>query len=526
MRIVVIRGTPREVGVQLGQVAEPVFAGYLKKARIWKKLQPWKDSKYLKLIADHVKKTFPFIWDMIEGMAEALHMDPMDILLHNCRGDLMHTTDAEGCTSGSVSTVSNMPKHGGRWITHNEDGDPKMLNHCFIADITMTFEDDSAFPWQQKLGHVGFCYPGSLPGHTYSANRRGLVQTINNIRIKHMSASIADAAVEAGQITQVGLPRMVVSLAVMSCSCIDHARDVLRNYQPIGAFHYLLSCVCDKEEKIWSIESTPMYCSELDVTAVTSHSNDNLTQGQDEMATEWYAHANHLEHRTVSQRHPGLPYFRTAFPSETAHIVIASALEDQRKNEAGAAAAVDTSAMPPVPPPQPSVKTPPPAVGDDFPTNHEITTSSSWNRQERCDQLTAQFKADKQPATSLLDIMFDGKGSGKTAPAWTEATGGKGEAQYPILRTVTISTVFFTLIRGNPDDIAAAAAAAAGAASTPYAQPPASRSRASSGAVLPDAMLLPQPELPGVVMRVYRYRKAGRDNFLEMKIPVYLPEEL
>ena len=89
-----------------------------------------------------------------------------DALLWNCRGDLHKTTD--GCTSAALKSAD-----GTRWIGHNEDGDPYLYGRCHLVDVAL---DDAP-------GYLGF-YPGSLPGHTFGANRAGLVQTINNLRAR------------------------------------------------------------------------------------------------------------------------------------------------------------------------------------------------------------------------------------------------------------------------------------------------------------------------------------------------------
>ena len=83
-----------------------------------------------------------------------------DALLWNCRGDLLHKT-TDGCTSAALKSAD-----GTRWIGHNEDGDPYLYGRCHLVDVAL---DDAP-------GYLGFYYPGSLPGHTFGANRAGLVE--------------------------------------------------------------------------------------------------------------------------------------------------------------------------------------------------------------------------------------------------------------------------------------------------------------------------------------------------------------
>ena len=58
-------------------------------------------------------------------------------------------------------------------IAHNEDGPPELDGHC--RWLTVTQANGTKFST--------FHYPGMLPGHTFSVNSHGLVQTINNIRV-------------------------------------------------------------------------------------------------------------------------------------------------------------------------------------------------------------------------------------------------------------------------------------------------------------------------------------------------------
>ena len=119
-------------------------------------------------LAAQAGAALPAVWEEFEGLAEGLDMPLADALLWNCRGDLLHKT-TDGCTSAALKSAD-----GTRWIGHNEDGDPYLYGRCHLVDVAL---DDAP-------GYLGFYYPGSLPGHTFGANRAGLVQTINNLRAR------------------------------------------------------------------------------------------------------------------------------------------------------------------------------------------------------------------------------------------------------------------------------------------------------------------------------------------------------
>lgn len=243
-RLVQISGTRYQVGVALGQLARPLMATYLEQSSTWRALQPWKSNAYLQELSTHIKRTFPKIWEELQGMADGLQMQPDDVLLWNCRGDLLQQTH-DGCTS-----IALYGTNGNRWIAHNEDGDPFLFNKCHIVDIK---PDDAP-------GYVSFYYPGSLPGHTFAANRAGLIQTINNLRA-HARGT--------------GVPRMVLARAVLDCSTLDQAVTLLRDTARSGAFHHTLGSVTSPD--LISVEAIPGRCSVLPL----AHS---------------YGHANHLMH--------------------------------------------------------------------------------------------------------------------------------------------------------------------------------------------------------------------------------------
>ena len=163
-----IAGTRRQVGQALGKLARPLMSAYLDQSETWETLRPWRGHPYLDALAAQARAALPAVWEEFEGLAEGLDMPLADALLWNCRGDLLHKT-TDGCTSAALKSAD-----GTRWIGHNEDGDPYLYGRCHLVDVAL---DDAP-------GYLGFYYPGSLPGHTFGANRAGLVQTINNLRAR------------------------------------------------------------------------------------------------------------------------------------------------------------------------------------------------------------------------------------------------------------------------------------------------------------------------------------------------------
>ncbi|WIP01106.1 C45 family autoproteolytic acyltransferase/hydrolase [Bordetella pertussis] len=243
-----ITGTRRQTGQALGKLARPLMATYLEQSTVWAALRPWRGHAYLEALAHEASQALPEIWDELEGLAEGLRMPLVDILLWNCRGDLLHKT-SDGCTS-----IAWRGDEDTRWIAHNEDGDPFLYGRCHMVDVR---PDDAP-------GYISFYYPGSLPGHTFAANRAGLVQTINNMRIRQRHA---------------GVPRMLLARAVLDCATLDDALAVLRDHPRAGGFHHTLGAA--GEPRLYSVEASPAACSIGEVARGNGHANHLVHPGSE-----------------------------------------------------------------------------------------------------------------------------------------------------------------------------------------------------------------------------------------------------
>ncbi len=235
-----ISGSRREVGRALGEHARPVLAEYWAQSPTWRALQVWRGHPHVDALARCAREALPAIWAELEGLAEGLGQPFDDVFLWHCRGDLLSTTD-DGCT-----TVALRGADGTRWIGHNEDGDPWLRGRCSMVE---------AMP-EGAPGLVSFCYPGSLPGHAFGMNRRGLVQTINNLRLVGL---------------HVGVPRMLLARAVLDCATLEDAVDLLRDVPRAGAFHHTLGAAGDP--RVWSVEVAPSIVSAEEIRAPFGHAN-------------------------------------------------------------------------------------------------------------------------------------------------------------------------------------------------------------------------------------------------------------
>ena len=241
----VISGSPYEIGFGLGVLARPVINAYMNQSAAWKAVSEWRGSGYVRDLRQIAEEACPDAIAELDGMAAGMGWMKEDVFLWNCRGELIHNAP-DGCTTLAARSSRE------RFVAHNEDGDPYLRDKCSLVDIRPA----------GKPGFVSFYYPGSLPGHTFAVNRAGVVQAINNLRIKR---------------PQLGVPRMVLCRAVLDTSSLDDATYELSRHARASGFHHTLGCVGD--ERILSVEATVARCSIENVERLSGHANHLIHKG-------------------------------------------------------------------------------------------------------------------------------------------------------------------------------------------------------------------------------------------------------
>ncbi|MFZ1470799.1 MAG: C45 family peptidase, partial [Paracoccaceae bacterium] len=216
---VAIQGGPRAIGLALGAAGRAAVHGQLLPSAIWHLVNDPRHADRLARMAATVQTRHPAIWAEIEGLAEGLALPVAQVFAWNCRGDLLASAP-DGCTT--VMLPGDAPV-----LAHNEDGLPFFRGAAVVAD---------AAP-DQAPGFRAFCYPGSIPGHTFAFTDAGLVQTVNNMRLTGVEPEI---------------PRMVLGRAVLGAPCLNAALTVLKEAPPSGGFHFALTHV--KDRRILSVE--------------------------------------------------------------------------------------------------------------------------------------------------------------------------------------------------------------------------------------------------------------------------------
>lgn len=236
-----IAGTPREIGRAIGIAGREAVHRHLPSSAYFQAMTGPTHAEAVAQMARATQGRFPHIWEEIEGLAEGLEMPVDKVFAWNCRGDLLARVP-DGCTTVMVPGESPV-------LAHNEDGLPFFRGACFIAEVS-----PPAAPTFRA-----FCYPGSIPGHTFAFNDAGLAQTVNNIRLTGVTPEI---------------PRMVLGRAVIASRSLDQAAAILRDNPGSGGFHFSLASTADR--RILSVEFGGGEVSVKEITATSAHANHAL----------------------------------------------------------------------------------------------------------------------------------------------------------------------------------------------------------------------------------------------------------
>jgi len=241
LRAVRIAGSPHDMGLALGRAGRAAVHDVLCPLDYWAAVtHPAHDAAVARM-ATRTKAVVPSIYQELQGLAGGLGLPFRQVMAWNCRGDLMSNVP-DGCTT--VQFPGDVPV-----IAHNEDGLPEFRGHAFMIDAAPL--DAPEF--------TAVCYPGSIPGHTFAMTGAGLVQAVNNLRLRDVSPQI---------------PRMVVGRAVLACGSVGDALDILSRENQCGGFHFTLAQVGDGG--IHSIEfgGGAAVCRQIDTPS--AHANHAL----------------------------------------------------------------------------------------------------------------------------------------------------------------------------------------------------------------------------------------------------------
>ncbi|MCD8504465.1 MAG: C45 family peptidase [Burkholderiaceae bacterium] len=233
-----LSGTHHEVGAALGRFGAKALHHYAQISPGWKHIMRFRQHPMVQSMQELVREHHPQYWAELQGMAQGLEMPFEDVFVWNCRGDLW-AWGPDGCTTVQQPGAQTL-------LAHNEDGDPLFAGHCGIAHIQAGLD----------IAFTAFVYPGSIPGHTFGANAKGLCMTVNNLRTLHAKP---------------GVPRMIVTRQLISLPTIASATLYLRSIDPAGGFHVTLGQA--GTDTLTSIEFTNRHTSIINVSEPAGHAN-------------------------------------------------------------------------------------------------------------------------------------------------------------------------------------------------------------------------------------------------------------
>ncbi|MEB7279252.1 C45 family peptidase [Enterobacter asburiae] len=291
-----IRGSAFAVGQALGAFGREAWHAKLTQTALWQTVTAMKDVEQTRSMRSLVQSQYPLIWQELEGLAEGLEAPFDEVFAWNCRGDLVRST-SDGCT-----TVAGSTAEGELIIAHNEDGFPQLRHDCAIVSIT---PDDG-------LAFTSFAYPGSICGHTFAVNEKGVVNTVNNIRALHRP---------------LGIPRQVLARAALNAATLDEAISILTTEPRAGAFHHTVGQMGDS--RLFSVEATGTGCSVMPLREVFAHANHLIhpqldaveqvitdsSRSRQQRLNAWLETQSHLDGAAalgiLSEQHdPALPIYR------------------------------------------------------------------------------------------------------------------------------------------------------------------------------------------------------------------------
>ena len=257
LKLIEASGDAYSVGRMIGEaIADTVQRVTVNNVEFLDAERRWAGTNYLDQLMAAARREFPVYVRELEGMADGMGVAFERVFLWNCRGDINWPDDispaiavglAEGCTTLIIPPIAGKPAT----IAHNEDGSGDYYGHCFWVSVMPDNEP----------GFESFLYPGMMPGHTMGANRAGIVQTINNMRVHDLKP---------------GVPRHFICRAILGCTSMDDALDLLRRDDRASGFHHNLGSA--REQRLVSAEAPASGCAIREITDKPSaHANHLVT---------------------------------------------------------------------------------------------------------------------------------------------------------------------------------------------------------------------------------------------------------
>lgn len=238
------QGSPFDIGLALGRQGRRAVGDKLLQHSLWRRITGPGYTRQVERMLETTSERLPWVMDEIRGLAEGLALPVEDVFAWNCRGDLLASCP-DGCTT--VLLPGSEP-----CIAHNEDGLPLFEGDAFMASVTP----------RNQAAFMAFCYPGSIPGHTFALTEAGVVQAVNNLRFTEVSPHI---------------PRMVLGRAMLAEPSVEAIIALLKQAPASGGFHFTLAQLGRPTLHSVEVGGGDVSCRTVDESAV--HANHALHHG-------------------------------------------------------------------------------------------------------------------------------------------------------------------------------------------------------------------------------------------------------
>lgn len=234
MDYIKLKGTPHEIGVQLGKYSGNAIRYRMKELGISRNLMR-RAKPDLEVVDELCREKYPDQIEEIVGLAEGSGLDYWLMLLMNCPEIRK--------ARGGCSTIAVVGKE--TTLFHNEDGDkfdrPK---DGFLARI-----DDG------KVQYTSFFYPGELAGVAYNWNSFGLYQSMD-----YVVPIRKDLAM---------VPRYFAANSIVKKRTIEEAIKTLKGVRDASGSHFYIG----KGSRIVSVETANGKISINQVEGTDYHTN-------------------------------------------------------------------------------------------------------------------------------------------------------------------------------------------------------------------------------------------------------------
>lgn len=218
-------GSNYEIGFDIGKRFRPQIVDFLgknKNLKLYRKVE--KRDPRLQEWTKYGERYFPQYMEEIRGIAEGSDSSLTDILLINCKYD----SPRKGCSTVIFKEPNRII------LAHNEDNTKDNLNNCYLLKV------------HPAVGtpFISFCYPGMVPGNSFSFNVHGIIVTSNSMPTPD---------------SRIGCPRHLIDRSQLEGKNIDDetSRTLFRDRASGGSFNI----VSQREMRAINIETTSQrYC--------------------------------------------------------------------------------------------------------------------------------------------------------------------------------------------------------------------------------------------------------------------------